>query len=70
MSGEIVIPCELTITPGGGYGRQNKLRLSASGETVFDAFEDTLSPEERRVAAQIVEAHARLLSKWASGTNP
>lgn len=58
------IPCELQIIPG-GPGRQNKLRLSVNGETVFDCFQGDLAPPQLEVAKQIAAAHARLLAKWA-----
>lgn len=60
---KIVIPCELTVVPGGAT-TQNKLTLTASGETVFDDFEQSLSREERAVAGQICGANARLLKKY------
>jgi len=64
MNASITIPCELTITPGGGHGQANKLRLSVSGETVFDDFENSLSLEELNIVRAIAKAHTRLLVKY------
>lgn len=61
---KITIPCELTITPGGA-NTQAKLALSLNGETVFDDYEQSLTPQQQTVCKEIVAAHARLLSKWA-----
>jgi len=68
MPEPIVIPCELTITPG-GQSRQNRLRLSVSVETVFDEYERELSGAMRQVVSQITAAHARLLTKYAADVN-
>jgi len=70
MCEPMVIPCELRITPGGGRGRQNKLRLSVSGETVFDEWEQSLSPEQKAVIGQIAQAQARLLAKYGADLQP
>lgn len=60
---KIVIPCTLTITPG-GTGMQNRIRLEANGETVCDDYERDLDPGVVAVAKQIAVAHSRLLNKW------
>lgn len=65
MTAAFSIPCELTVTPGGD-SRQNKFKLTASGETVFDDFQSNLSPEQIALCKQIAEAQSRLLHKWAS----
>ena len=65
MSEQIVIHCELTITPG-GQSRQNRLRLSVLGETVFEDFEQSLDRGSREVASHIVAAHGRMVTKYAS----
>lgn len=60
----IVIPCELIIIPG-GETRQNHIRLSASGETVADDFEEYVDKDTAAVAKKIAAAHSRMLSKWS-----
>lgn len=65
MCEPIVIPCELKLTPSGGRGQQNKVRLSVSGETVFDDWEQSLSLEQAEVVAEILQAHARLVGKYS-----
>lgn len=60
------IPCELTITPGNGSAMQNKFRLSANGETIFDDYQSGLTDEQIALCKQIAEAHSRLLSKFAN----
>jgi len=65
MFGEIRIPCELVITPGGPT-KQAKLRLSVNGETVFEDYEQGLSSEQKELTKQIAAAQGRLLTKWAS----
>lgn len=60
---EVTIPCVLTIIPGGG-STQNKLVLTTNGETVFDDYEHSLSPEQRDIAGQICSTHARVLKKF------
>ena len=62
---QIVIQCELIITPG-GQSRQSRLRLSVLGETVFDEYERDLDAGRLQVLSQIVAAHGRLLTKYAS----
>ena len=64
MSQRIVIPCEIVIEPGDSQ-RQTKISLSASGETVVEGYEDNLDKGVRFTVSLIVEAHARLLAKWA-----
>lgn len=67
MNERIVIPCELEIYPGGCSTRQNRFKLTASGETVFDEYEHDLTPQQLDVTKQVVKSHARLLVKWANG---
>lgn len=64
VSQQIVIPCEIVIEPGDSQ-RQAKIRLSASGETVVEGFENDLDKGILFTVSLIVDAHARLLAKWA-----
>lgn len=64
MFGEIRIPCELVILPG-GPSRQARLSLKVNGETVFEDYEESLSSEQKELTKQIAAAQGRLLTKWA-----
>lgn len=66
MGQQFNIPCELTIIPGGSSTMANKVILKANGETVLEEYEHSLDDGHKDLIKQIAEAHARVLSKWAS----
>lgn len=63
MPQPIVIPLELKIIPG-GLSSQNRIIVTASGETVIDEYEQHISAGFREAIGKCCEAHARLMHKF------
>lgn len=65
MNGRLIIPCELTIMPG-GQATQTKFTLCVHNQIVFEGYESELSELNRQVLGLILDVQAKYI-KFLAG---